>query len=925
MSATAAAGAGAGASASRLQLDDIQLDLADGGVVLGRLRLGRSQLALVVILVALIAALGVVGYGSNQRISHRTQELNYQLQRVSGDRVALERQVMIYSLAVERWLQARATADEVSLQRDLTARQLGVTVDDALPDPTVAPAMREVVSRLEDVDALVAIGRDQLDSSDRKALTEALDAAIIAAKRLFDANEGQNFALIHELNDELVFARRGQWLMAAFVLAIVVVLYFSVDRIFRSNYRTASTMLRREHDRYSLAMAERMRAEHRYREVVDEVTDVVFRLDLSGCWTLLNHAWETLTGIPVDAALGRHAFSFCHPDDRDRMRAAMSPLIDGHRSTAVAECRQLHADGATRIVMVSARSAIDDATGARYIAGTINDVTARVTAERLARAQTEILELIATGTPTETTLGRIITVLTPFAHGSRMAFVDCTRLAVIPEPDVERIQLSDVSGGAATGELRWTAPGDPAAAGDTRLIAQLAARLGALAVERQTSSDRLAHQATHDQLTALPNRTTLTDRLETAATRTRRIGTTLGVMFLDIDRFKSINDSLGHRAGDRLLVEVTRRLSGVLRASDTVARFGGDEFVIIMEDVTRDVVCHAAQRILDAVAAPIALDGQPTYVTTSIGIVIDDGHGTADTVLKNADVAMYRAKHNGRARYEVFDDEMQRWNEHRQTMEADLRACVLDDDLEVWYQPVVNLETERLIGFEALVRWNRPGVGIVPPVEFIGLAEEIGIITVIGEWVINTALRQLAEWQRHDPELTMSINVSGTELMSGDFLTTVATALARTHVDPTRIVLEITESVLLDDIHDIPHLLARLRSLGLRLAIDDFGTGYSSLCYLRELPLDILKIDRTFVSASDAGLADTMIVSYVSDLGHALGLEVIAEGIETLEQLATMRKIGVDNGQGYLFGRPRPPRELLEYLTANTISAVSGT
>jgi len=922
---TASAATGAETSARRLQLDGIHIDLAGDGVVLGRLRLGRSQLALVVILVALIAALGVVGYGSNERISQRTRELNYQLQRVSGDRVALERQVMIYGLAVERWLQARATADEVSLQRDLTARQLQVTVDDALPDPTVAPAMREVLSRLEDVDALVAIGRDELGRSDRLALTEAIDAASTAAKRLFDANEGQNFALVHELDKELMFTRRAQWLMAALVLAIVVVLYVSVDRIFRSNYRTASAMLRREHDRYSLAMAERMRAEHRYREVVDEVTDVVFRLDLNGRWTLLNHAWETLTGTSVEAALGRNALVSCHPDDRDRMHAEMSPLIDGRQSTAVAECRQLHADGATRIVMVSARSGIDDATGERYIAGTINDVTARVTAERLAHAQTEILELIATGTPTETTFARIITVLTPFAHGSRMTFVKSARLAAIPaESDVERIQLSDVSGGAATGELRWTAPGDPAAAGDTRIIAQLAARLGALAVERQTSSDRLAHQATHDQLTALPNRTTLTDRLETAAPRTRRIGAQLGVMFLDVDRFKSINDSLGHRAGDRLLVEVARRLSGVLRASDTVARFGGDEFVIIMENVTRDVVCHTAQHILDAVAAPIALDGQLAHVTTSIGIVIDDGHETADTVLKNADIAMYCAKHNGRARYEVFDDEMQRWNEHRQTIEADLRACVLDDELEVWYRPVINLETERLIGFEALVRWNRPGVGVVSPANFIGLAEEIGIITVIGEWVMNTALRQLTEWQRHDPELTMSINVSGTELMSGDFLATVAAALASTQVDPTRIVLEITESVLLDDVHDIPHLLARLRSLGLRLAIDDFGTGYSSLCYLRELPLDILKIDRTFVSASDAGLTDTMIVSYVSDLGHALGLEVIAEGIETVEQLAAMRAIGVDNGQGYLFGRPRPPLELVDYLAANTVIEVLG-
>ena len=409
-------------------LGDIKLDLAEGGVVLGRLRLGRSQLALVVILVALISALGIVGYASNRRISQRSHELNYQLQRISGDRVGLERQVMTYALTVERWLQARATADDVILQRDLSMRMVQVTADDALPDPTAAPTMREVISRLEEVDALIAIGKDQLDSSERTVLTDALDAASTAAKRLFDANEDQNFALVHELDGEVKFARRAQWLMAALVLAIVVVLYVSVDRIFRSNYRTASAMLRREHDRYSRAMAERMRAEHRYREVVDEVTDVVFRLDLSGRWTLLNHSWETLTGTPVDAALGQQALAFCHPDDRERLHAAMGPLIDGHRSSAVVECRQLNADGATRIVMVSARSATDDATGERYIAGTINDVTARVTAERLAHAQTEILELIATGTPTATTFARIITVLTPFAHGSRMMFVPSTCL-----------------------------------------------------------------------------------------------------------------------------------------------------------------------------------------------------------------------------------------------------------------------------------------------------------------------------------------------------------------------------------------------------------------------------------------------------------------------------------------------------------------
>jgi diguanylate cyclase (GGDEF)-like protein len=409
----------------------------------------------------------------------------------------------------------------------------------------------------------------------------------------------------------------------------------------------------------------------------------------------------------------------------------------------------------------------------------------------------------------------------------------------------------------------------------------------------------------------------------------------VAVLFLDLDRFKVVNDSLGHAVGDDLLVEVARRLERVMRSADTVARLGGDEFVVLAEDVAGvDEALTLARRLRQAIAAPMPVgSGQQVVVTASIGIALStpgsDGAGgspraaaTPSSLLWDADVAMYRAKDSGRDRVQLFEDGLRAGSLGRFRSEAMLRHALDHDGLRLHYQPLVDLTTGALAGAEALVRLHDPKRGLIPPAEFIPVAEETGLIVPLGAWVVAEAAAQAAAWQALQPldapPMTVSVNLSGRQLTTPGFAVEVGAAIARSGADASHLCFEVTENTLLDPAGTGVATLERLKELGVRLAIDDFGTGHSSLTWLRRLPADFLKVDRTFVAGLGTDPGDTAIVRAVLDLGEALGLTTIAEGVETAEQLETLRDLGCRWAQGFHLARPGPPETVTTMIKNDT-------
>jgi diguanylate cyclase (GGDEF)-like protein/PAS domain S-box-containing protein len=428
--------------------------------------------------------------------------------------------------------------------------------------------------------------------------------------------------------------------------------------------------------------------------------------------------------------------------------------------------------------------------------------------------------------------------------------------------------------------------------------------------ERKAAELQLAHQAMHDALTGLPNRALFLDRLHHALLRRVRAGTgTLAVLFLDVDRFKVINDSLGHDAGDRLLVDVAGRLDAALRPADTVARFGGDEFTVLCEDIAGEVEAVAiAQRIVDLFAEPYELEGREVFLSTSVGIALASGTPAQpprpDELIRDADAAMYRAKDRGKARYELFDAAMRDHALQRLEVENALRRAVEREELRIHLQPEIAVDGGAIVGFEALVRWEHPERGLLSPAEFIPLAEETGLIIAIGEWVLRHTCAEAALWEPGG--LGISVNVSARQLAHGDFVEVVRRTLQETGLPPEALCLELTESAVIESGAATLATLNGLKGLGVKLAIDDFGTGWSSLGHLRRFPIDVVKLDRSFVSGLGTAPQDASIAAAIISLAHALGLSTVAEGIETDEQLAVLASLGCDLGQGYLFARPAP-------------------
>jgi diguanylate cyclase (GGDEF)-like protein len=470
-----------------------------------------------------------------------------------------------------------------------------------------------------------------------------------------------------------------------------------------------------------------------------------------------------------------------------------------------------------------------------------------------------------------------------------------TPIVVVADGDDEEMGIAAVRAGAQDYLVR------------SDLSAPRLARAVSYAVERKRSEAALALQALHDPLTALPNRVLFLDRLRGALDRSRRTGTPVVVLFLDVDGFKQINDMLGHSAGDRILTELADRFRAMLRPMDTVARFGGDEFTFLFEGLeSEEEAALVAQRVAQSAGLPLIFGGEQRSVSTSIGVyIVTDPEEEIDDVIRQADTAMYRAKESGGDRFEVFEDVMARLPGPRSHLERELRRAVERAELRVHYQPRVSFNDETgLEGFEALVRWEHPELGLMEPVEFMSIAEETGLIVPIGEWVIHQALGQVERWRESRPDVTISVNLSARQLGDSHLVEHLAEEIRDGGHDPGVLCLEVAEGALEAAPELAMRQLAALNELGITLAIDDFGTGTSSSITLSELPIHILKIDTTLVSQLGRVEGDVDPVSDVVELGHALGLRVVAEGVETDAQLAQLRRLGCDGAQGFLFSQP---------------------
>jgi diguanylate cyclase (GGDEF)-like protein len=437
--------------------------------------------------------------------------------------------------------------------------------------------------------------------------------------------------------------------------------------------------------------------------------------------------------------------------------------------------------------------------------------------------------------------------------------------------------------------------------------------------ERMRAEDRLAHRALHDPMTDLPNRILLSERLEQALVNQINTSEPVAVAFVDLDQFKLVNDRLGHAVGDQVLIAVANRLRAAADASDTVGRFGGDEFIVVRPRCPDlESALSFAEELRRSLEAPIAIDAQEFFLTASVGITVSQALDSTTSMQRDADTAMYAAKQRGGDRVSFFDDDLRAASQQRGELAVELRSALAEQQLRLVYQPIYRIDQQRTVGFEALLRWDQPDRGAVPPLDFIPIAEETGLIVPIGHWVLAEALAQLATWRAEgavDDEIWVSVNVSARQLEERGFVDAVETAVTLSGLPPELVHLEITESVLMNNIGYSIRTVDALHALGLHISVDDFGTGYSSLSYLKQLPVDTLKIDKSFVSGLGRDLEDRSIAQAIIALASALNLQVLAEGVETNTQAHTLAELGCTLGQGFLWSVPVGPAEAVALCT----------
>jgi diguanylate cyclase (GGDEF)-like protein/PAS domain S-box-containing protein len=716
--------------------------------------------------------------------------------------------------------------------------------------------------------------------------------------------------------------------------------------------------------------------EARYRGVVEDQTELVCRYLPDTTLTFVNRAFADFYGRAPEEMIGLKLLETTFPQNERAAELERLSTFGRGNEVQTQDDWELRSDGAVRWYRWTDRAFLDAAGNVVEFQSVGHDITGERRVAQLTKRQAELLEQIARGLPLHDTLVAVTRTIEEqhpalrasillydadaqvLRHGAApslppayVAAIDgiaigpsvgsCGTAVFRRRPvhvrDIGEDPLwADFRDLALTHDLRacWSTPifasdgervlgafavyarqaDDPS--GELLELVGLLTHVAAIAIERKESEDRLAHQSFHDPLTDLPNRTLFLDRLGQALARSRRTGHGAAVLFLDLDRFKTINDSLGHELGDELLVAIARRLESVIRPGDTIARFGGDEFTVVCEELppgrARERAGEIAARLSTELADPFVLQGGEIYLGASIGIAVAvTGEERPEELLRDADAAMYHAKEQGRGRFVVFDDAMRARALARHAIETALHRAVERGEFRVFYQPIVSLTHERCVGAEALVRWQHPERGLVTPGEFVPLAEETGLIIGLGSWVLEEAARQAARWQEETSEpFFVSVNLSARQLAQPDLAEAIASALDAANLEPDRLCLEITESVLMDDADVTLAALERVRALGVRFSIDDFGTGYSSLAYLKRFPVDAVKIDRSFTDGLGIDAGDTAIVSAVIGLSHALGLDVVAEGVETEAQLAELSLLGCDQAQGYLFATPRPPSDL---------------
>lgn len=710
-------------------------------------------------------------------------------------------------------------------------------------------------------------------------------------------------------------------------------------------------------------------SEHRWRTLIQNISDTITVIDPEGRIVSTTGQLSPVLGYPASSWAGTSFTELLHPDDVARIVPLVQQALDESGSAVTTEARVRHHDGTWVDVWAHAVNLIDDpAVGGTVL--TTRNITEQKRAEALVAGQTAILQLIAGTTPLDVVLEAIAAMVEDHDDGAQaaVAVVEGRRLrprtgpgrgpgptlrAALGEIDVTPALRACVSGphgiprvrhvedletsatmpaalAAAGIETVWWAPVVPTGHdlavaaivsfhGDRRpptahalRAAEIACTLVSVALDRHAAVTELAHREMHDALTGLPNRTLLLDRLKTALDRAHRAGSEVGVVYLDIDHFKLVNDTYGLTRGDEVLAEVADRLRRATRPDDTIARVAADEFVVVCARPGRlDTVLAVADRLRDALAEPFSLDGGDLVLTASLGLTLSNPGVDAPTVLRQADAAMLRAKQLGRDRVDVFDPDMQASARHRLSLVADLRQALERDQLGVVYQPIVDLATGAVVGAEALCRWQHPTLGPVPPQEFIPLAEESGAIRSIGAWVLDTALMTLAPLVQPDdagrrPRFEIAVNLSPRQLDQPDLAATVARAVARHGWHAEDLSLELTETAITDDLDLASHALLAIRATGVRIAVDDFGTGYSSLTHLQRLPFDTIKVDQSFVRGlGEPGGSDrATIVSAVVGIATAMGLESVAEGIETGAELTALRELGCTRGQGYYFAEP---------------------
>jgi diguanylate cyclase (GGDEF)-like protein/PAS domain S-box-containing protein len=718
----------------------------------------------------------------------------------------------------------------------------------------------------------------------------------------------------------------AEGLVAGAVFVIAVVLAIASTRVV--GRRAAQTV-----DRVTELLS---RNEARFRAMVRDSNDIMAIVDVDGRLVYASPVTERILGLDPDSLVGTDAFDLIHPEDRAMAQEAFASTRDGRDADRV-EVRLRRADGTWRVMEAVATNLLDDPSVEGLVVSA-RDLTDRRQAEAELREAQErfrsAFEHAPIGMALVTIEGRLFRVNRALVQilGRGESELLAASLLDLCLPD-DREQCRESMSRLFTGvtqhvrlEQRFLHhDGHPVWVSISASLVRdvheqpmyLVCQIEDIG-ERRASGEALAHQAVHDPLTGLPNRLLFVERLGRALQDAEPQRARVAVLFLDLDRFKVVNDSLGHSAGDRLLVAVADRLSSTLGPNDVVARFGGDEFTILCPDVTSEETAElVAERIAAVISRPVALLEGEVFVTASIGIALSGGAGTAggaadtpETLLRNADAAMYRAKELGRDRAELFDA-----REHHRAVD-DLRTgnalhrAIERRELRVHYQPVIDLDSARLVGFEALIRWEHPERGLIPPMEFVPLAEETGLIVPLGVWALEEACTQAVRWHEaapDDPPLTMSVNLSPRQLAEPALPNDVARVLHATGIHPSALWLEITESTLMRDTESALSVLNALRALGLHLAVDDFGTGYSSLAYLERLPVEALKIDRSFVDGVGVRKDSTAIVGAVVGLARALQLTTVAEGIETPDQLRRLRAMGCELAQGYLFGPARPP------------------